>query len=187
MGMIETLLQTLSSTFKIGADASAVTLEASGGKLGAKNNSDALVPIQGGTPSADADLVTKAYGDSNYGVPGAVKELKIAFDWNDATAEGSATVAAATQLPVGAVVQSVDLKVLTGFDGGISLEVGLTADPDQFMGSAHNVPGTANVYSHNDRAAWLGTAEAPKVTLTATGTPSQGEGVAYITYSVPQA
>lgn len=186
MALIETILQTLSNTFKIGGNANAVTLEAAGGKLAALDNNDDLVPVQAGTPSAGDDVVTKSYGDSNYGVAGAVREIQIPFDHTDATAEGTASVVASTQLPLGAVVKSVDLKLMTGFDGGVSLEVGLTADTDQFMGTSNNVPGTAGTYSHNQRAAGLGSAEAPRVTLIASGTPSQGEGVAYISYSVPQ-
>ena len=119
------------------------------------------------------------------GDAGKVLEIAVPFDFNDAVAEGSGSVTSTAQLPSGAVVQSTDLKVLTNFDGGVSVKVGTPADDDAFMVAAHNDPVTPGTYSHDDRSAALGATDPAQVTLDATGTPTQGAGIAYVSYSLP--
>ena len=64
-------------------------------------------------------------------------------------------------------------------------KVGTPAADDAFMLSSHNDPVTPGTYSHDDRSAPLGAAAAVQVTLDATGTPSQGSGIAFVSYSLP--
>jgi hypothetical protein len=187
MGLTEVIERIVNDALRIGAS-NVVKLVTGSNVLSVKNDSDTLIPVEAGAPSAGGHLVTKTYGDANYGVDGAgaVQEIKVPFDWEDLVATGSVNIDSTSELPVGAEVQSADLKVLSDFDGGVSVEVGTTSDADAFMGTSHNTPGAAGTYSNNQRSPGLGSASVVRVTVAASGTPSQGEGVAYVSYSLPK-
>ena len=184
MGMIEFLSRTLSQTFQVGG-ATGPQVKNNAGKLEVVDAAGSTTQAIVATPSANDHAANKAYVDGLVGNQGKVLEIAVPFDFNDAVAEGSATVSSTAQLPLGAVVQSTDLKVNTTFDGGVSLKVGTTTVDDAFMQAQHNDPVTPGTYSHDDRAAGLGAASVVQVTLDATGTPTQGAGIAYVSYSLP--
>ena len=184
MGMIEFLSRTLSQTFQVGG-ASGPQVKNNAGKLEVVDSAGSTTQAIVATPSADGHAATKAYVDGLVGNQGKVLEIAVPFDFNDAVAEGSGTVTSTAELPIGAVVQSTDLKVSTAFDGGVTVKVGTTADDDAFMLAAHNDPLTPGTYSHDDRAAGLGSASVVQVTLDASGTPAQGAGTVYVSYSLP--
>jgi len=184
MGMIEFLSRTLSQTFQVGW-ATGPQVKNNGGKLEVVDAAGSTTQAIVATPSANDHAANKAYVDGLVGDQGKVLEIAVPFDFNDAVAAGTGTVTSTAQLPNGAVVQSVDLKVLSNFDGGVSLKVGTPAADDAFMLSSHNDPVTPGTYSHDDRSAPLGAAAAVQVTLDATGTPSQGSGIAFVSYSLP--
>jgi hypothetical protein len=184
MGMIEFLSRTLSQTFQVGG-ATGPQVKNNAGKLEVVDAAGSTTQAIVATPSANDHAANKAYVDGLVGDAGKVLEIAVPFDFNDAVAEGSGSVTSTAQLPSGAVVQSTDLKVLTNFDGGVSVKVGTPADDDAFMVAAHNDPVTPGTYSHDDRSAALGATDPVQVTLDATGTPSQGSGVAYVSYSLP--
>ena len=182
--MIEFLSRTLSQTFQIGG-AAGPQVKNNAGKLEVVDAAGSTTQAIVATPSANDHAANKAYVDGLVGDAGKVLEIAVPFDFNDAVAAGTGTVASTAQLPSGAVVQSTDLKVLTNFDGGVSVKVGTPADDDAFMLAAHSDPVTPGTYSHDDRSAALGATDPVQVTLDATGTPSQGSGVAYVSYSLP--
>jgi hypothetical protein len=187
MGLTEVIERIVNDALRIGSS-NIVKLVTGSDVVSVKNDSDTLIPVEAGAPTAGGHLVTKTYGDANYSVSGAgaVQEIKVEFDWEDLSASGSVNIDSTAELPVGAVVQSADLKVLTTFDGGVSIELGTTSDADAFMATSHNTPGTADTYSNNQRAAGLGSASVVRATVAASGTPTQGEAVAFISYSIPQ-
>lgn len=184
MGMIEFLSRTLSQTFQIGG-ATGPQVKNNGGKLEVVDAAGATTQAIVAAPAQADHAANKAYVDGLVGNSGKVIEVAVPFDFNDAVAAGSATLASIAQLPIGAVVQSTDLKVLTTFDGGVSVKVGTAAAPDVWMLANQNDPVTLGTYSNDDRSAPLGAAAAVQVTLDATGAPTQGSGIAFVSYSVP--
>ncbi len=182
--MIEFLKRTLSQTFQIGG-AAGPQVKNNAGKLEVVDAAGSTTQAIVATPTATGHAATKGYVDGLVSDAGQVREIAVPFDFNDATAEGSAFLDSTAQLPNGAVVQSTDLQVLTAFDGGVTIQVGTAATADAFMQAQHNDPTNQDTYSHNQRAAGLGAAAAVRVTLDATGTPTQGAGIATVTYSLP--
>jgi hypothetical protein len=200
MGMIEFLSSTLSQTFQVGG-ATGPQVKNNGGKQEVVDAAGSTTQAIVATPPANDHAANKAYVDGLVGDQGKVLEKRAtapplsrsqrsrpaacSFDFNDAVAAGTGTVTSTAQLPNGALIQSVDLKVLSNFDGGVSLKVGTPAADDAFMQSSHNDPVTPGTYSHDDRSAPLGAAAAVQVTPDATGTPFLGSGIAFVSSSLP--
>lgn len=184
MGMIEFFKRTLSQTFQVGG-ATGPQIKNNSGKLEVIDAAGSTTQAIVATPSASGHAATKGYVDGLISDAGQVREIAVPFAFGDATAEGSAFKESTAQLPTGAIVQSSDLQVNTAFDGGVTVKVGISSDDDAFMEAAHNDPATPSTYSHNERSAALGSAAAVRVTIDATGTPSQGAGIATVTYSLP--
>ena len=182
--MIEFIKRTLSQTFQIGG-ASGPQVKNNAGMLEVVDSGGATAQAIVATPTQAGHAATKGYVDGLVSDAGHVKEVAVPFGFADAVAEASATVLSINQLPLGAVVQSTDLQVLTPFDGGVSLKVGVASDDDAFMLALHNDPAVQDTYSHNERAAGLLGAAVVQLTIDATGTPTQGAGIVVVTYSLP--
>lgn len=178
--MFEALRKTVFNAFGIGIGGP--DLENDSGHLKVTNGSGTLRNIRAAAPSGSSDVVTKGYADSNYGAPaGVLREIKIGFDYQD-----SGALTSTAQLPVDAIVSSVDVVIFDAFDdGGVAIKVGLAADDDLYASLAASLSEAAESYSYNARSPTVSSAEAPRVTVTPAGTPTVGEGMVIITYSVP--
>ena len=176
MGKVKEFLKgTLSSTFQLAAG---IILATAGGVLQVFGpDGETPANIAAADPTDDSHLVTKGYADSNYGtLPGSVREL--VFDIGTTNSNSTA------ELPTGAVVQSVDVVVSTAYSAGASLKVGNVGDDDEFVDASDAVPLTAvGTYSYNLRSG--ARVSAQQVLASIGGTPSQGAGKVYVTYSIP--
>ena len=176
MGKVKEFLKgTLSSTFQLAAG---IILATAGGVLQVFGpDGETPANIAAADPTDDSHLVTKGYADTNYGaLPGSVRELV----FNIGTASSSSTA----ELPTGAIVQSVDVVVSTAYTAGASLKVGNVGDDDEFVDASDAVPlTTLGTYSFNMRSASRPSAQ--QVLASIAGSPSQGAGKVYVTYSVP--
>lgn len=177
MGKVKQFIKgTLSATFQLAAS---IILGTSGGVLqvlGADGTTPANVAAA--DPTDDSHLVTKGYADANYGaVPGAVREL--VFDiGTDATSSSTA------ELPTGAIVQSVHVDVTTAYSAGAGIKVGNVGDDDEFVDAAASITLTAlGTYGVTLRSG--ARVSAQQVQASISGSPSQGAGKVYVTYSIP--
>jgi hypothetical protein len=184
--MLELIRKTFANAFQIGL--AGPNLEDDSGDLKVTNGSGTLKKVRCADPAGSTDAVTKGYADSNYGAPaGVIREIGFDFGHADATPTGTATVDSTATLPVGAVVQSVDVKITSGFNGGVQLKIGRSADDDEYAIIDAAQTAVANSYSVNLRSEPIsGSAQAVRLSMVSSGTPSAGAGRAYITYSVPQ-
>ncbi len=186
MGIVEYIQQTTAAFFKIGIGG--VTINNNSGVAEIKNAAnDGLAKLRAADPTGDTDVATKGWAESNLNVADAVREMVLEVDDTDMPDTGTATIDT-SNLPSGAVIQSIDIKVGTGFDGGATLIVGSGSDDDEFIAAGQvDLTYTANVQSFNLRGAPFASAAPVKFKFTTSGTPSAGSLSAYITYSVPTA
>ncbi len=182
MRVYEYIERTLANFFKIGD----VTINANSGVAEIKNpDNTALAKLRAADPVGDTDVATKGWATANLGAANAVRETALTFDDTDLADTGTVTIDT-NDLPTGAVVQSIDVKVEEAFNGGASVLVGTAADDDLFITAGQLDPtNDAGVQSFNLRSAAFGSAGPVQFTVATTGTPDAGSLTAWITYSVP--
>lgn len=165
------------NAFKIGRDGPQVKNDS--GVLAARNDADdGYVNLAAADPSSAEHVVTKSYGDANYNAAGAKRTII-------KTLNTTASQSSSTQLPTGAVVTKVHMKVTTAYDNGATLQVGVTGTPDAFAGTtAFNLAETGD-YILDDFSAALGSAA--NVLATLGNSPTVGAGTLLVEYCVPQA
>ena len=184
MGIVEYIQQTTAAFFKIGIGG--VTINNNSGVAEIKNsNNDGLAKLRAADPTGATDVATKGWAESNLNVANAVREMVLEVDDTDMPDTGTATIDT-SDLPSGAVIQSIDVKVGTGFDASATVIVGTAADDDEFIAAGQvDLTYTDNVQSFNMRSAPFGSAGPVKFKFTTAGTPSAGSLQAFVTYSVP--
>ena len=180
MGKIKEFLKgTLSANFQLAAG---IILASAAGVLSVlANDGTTLAPVAAADPTDDTHLVTKGYADTNYGSSdvGVVKEIVVSIGIG-------ATASSTAELPLNAVVQSVDIDVTAAYDGSATFQCGKSGATDEFVGTNDGVDlGTIGTYSLNLRSTKRTSAHA--VLASIGGSPSIGAGKVYVTYSVPAA
>ena len=184
MGLVEYLQQTTADFFKVGLGG--ITINNNGGVAEVKNGANSsLATLRAADPTGDSDVATKGWAEANLSVANAVRELEFAADHTDMPDTTTLTIDS-SDLPSGAIVKSIDIKVGSAFDGGVTLLAGTAADADAYIASGQaSLTYTDDVQSFNMRGDPLAEAGPVQFTFTSTGTPSAGALSAWITYSVP--
>ena len=180
MGKIKEFLKgTLSSQFQLAAG---VILATAAGVLSVfESDGTTLAPVAAADPTDDTHVVTKGFADSNYGASdvGVMKEIVVSIGTG-------ATASSTAELPLNAVVQSIDVDVTSAYDGSATFQCGKTGTTDEFVGTNDGIDlGNVGTYSVNLRSTPRPSAHA--VLASIGGSPTVGAGKVYITYSVPAA
>jgi hypothetical protein len=163
-------------------DATAATpgplLKNTSGNLDVRNDADAaFVNVRGADPVIDDDLVTKRYGDANYGgAAGAVQSIRFVT--------ALVTVSSVTSIPANARVTESRFEVTTVYSGGTTIDVGDGVTANLIMDNTdirETKLGTYRVVQDTD---WT---TGNTVTTTVGGAPVAGAGVTFVFYTQPQA
>ena len=180
MGKIKEFLKgTLSAQFQLAAGIILASVSGVLSVLGSDGST--LAPVAAADPTDDTHLVTKGFADANYGGgdpdPSSVREIVI-------TIGTGATATSTAELPLNAVVQSIDVDVTEAYDGSATFQCGKTGTTNEFVNTNDTIPlGTIGTYSVNLRSAPRASAHA--VLASIGGSPTVGAGKVYVTYSVP--
>jgi hypothetical protein len=142
----------------------------------ARNDADSGFIIgRGATPVGANDWATKAYVDSATGTGADVLEIRFTL--------GTATTSSATNVPIGALVVTSQIKITTPYSVGATLSLGQSGSVTEFMGVGDNNPqGTAGDLFEvpQDTAA----ASTSPVLATVGGAPGAGAAVVVVRYVV---
>lgn len=115
MGLFARILGTVSSYFQLGGP-SGPRLKNNGGAVDARNATDAAyVNVRGADPVAANDLVTKEYGDLNYGGGGNFGTLDVTLTGDEVTGAVTGLAAAPTKV-VGQVLYEEGVVVQSGME-----------------------------------------------------------------------
>ncbi len=166
---------TIETVFQIGIGGPQI--KANGGAVEHRNAADTAFAITRGLdPVAANDLVTKSYGDANYGSSG-VKTIRFVI--------GTATVSSATQIPANAIVQNCEVKITTPYSAGGTIAVGQTGTVALLQATTDNLPQSTDMFEVEQDTAW---GAAPlAVLVTVGGAPAAGAGVVIVRYATPAA
>ncbi len=142
--------------------------------LGARDG--AIEALQTDMGAAQADLAALQGQVAGFSGAGLDRTVAIGIG-TDASYE------ATSQLPAGAVVKEVKLKVTAGYPAGTEIRVGSAGVPDMLVGAADNDPSLAEL-QEVELWALLPSALTPRVSIS--GNPAGGAGLVAITYTTPQ-
>lgn len=167
----------IGSIFQIDVVNDGPQLKNNSGVLEFRNNADsAFVIARGDDPVGDDDLVTKRYGDANYGGGGGgpanitVIRIPVAL----------VTVSSTATIPTNSRVLETRFEVTTVYPGGTTVDVGDGTTVNLLLANTQIKETKLGVYADQlqDIAWTLGTA----VTVTVGGAPGSGAGVCIVKY-----